>query len=502
MGQWVKYELERRHRERKLEQREQRYRTLAESFPNGVVTMFDTDHRCTLAAGQAFDNLPISGDEIEGQTVGEAWGEEAATIVEPAYEDALDGEERVVEVEYADREWRIFVVPIRDEAGTVFAGMTMAQDVTEQKERERFLQDTKAQLEAATEAGAVGTWEWHVPEDRFVAGASLARQFGLDPDEAREGVSLDHLISSIYKEDREHVEAKIEDVLESCGEYETEYRVWNEDDELRWVVARGHVECDEDGNPVRFPGALTDITERKKNQQRLEETIEKLERSNERLEQFAYAASHDLQEPLRMVSSYLQIIERRYEDDLDDDGEEFLEFAINGADRMRDMIEALLEYSRIETRGDPLEPIDLDVVFGDVLDDLAIRIKQSDADITVDSLPQVQGDRRQIRQLFQNLLDNAITYSGDEPPRVHVSAEQDGSEWIVSVRDEGIGIDSEHTDEVFEVFRRLHSRDEYPGSGIGLALCQRIVERHGGKIWVESEPDEGTTFMFTLPELI
>ena len=499
MGQWVQYELQQRQHERQLEKRERQYRTLAESFPNGVVTLFDTDHQFTLAAGQGFEDLPLDGDEIEGQTIDEAWGDEAASIVGPAYEDALNGEERVVEVEYADREWRIHVVPIRDENGDVFAGMTMAQDITEQKERERFLEDAKAQLEAATEAGAVGTWEWHVPEDRFVAGASLAKQFGVDPEAAREGVSLDTLVASIYEDDRDRVVAKIDEALESCGEYEAEYRVYNADDELRWVVARGHVECDEAGDPLRFPGALTDITERKRDQQRLEETIDKLETSNERLERFAYAASHDLQEPLRMVSSYLRLIERRYEDALDDAGEEYLEFAINGADRMRDMIDALLDYSRVHTQGDPLEPLDLDSVFQDTLSDLNYQIERSDAEITAETLPRVRGDPQQLRQLFQNLLENAITYSGDDPPRIYVTAERDDSDWIVSVRDEGIGIDPDDQERIFEVFQRLHSREEYSGSGVGLALCQRIVERHDGEIWVESEPGDGATFSFSLP---
>ncbi|WP_247004022.1 sensor histidine kinase [Halosolutus gelatinilyticus] len=461
--------------------------------------MLDTERRFTLAAGQAFDDLPISGAELEGQTIEEAFAGEVATAVEPAYEDALAGEERVVDVEYTDREWRIHLAPIRDDSGVVFAVMTMAQDITDQKERERFLEDAKAQLEAATEAGAVGTWEWYVPEDRFVAGSSLARQFGVDPDQAREGVPLERFVSSIYEEDRERVTTKIEAALRSCGEYEAEYRTRNIDGNLRWVVARGHVECDEDGEPVRFPGALTDITERKKYQQRLEETIEKLEASNERLEQFAYATSHDLQEPLRMVSSYLRLIEQRYGDDFDKDGEEFLEFAINGADRMRSMIEALLEYSRVETHGRPLEPVDLDAVFDEVLGDLAIQINESDADVTADPLPRVRADRRQVRQLFQNLVDNAITYSGDEPPRIHASAERDGPEWLVSVRDEGIGIAPDEQDRIFDVFHRLHTREEYPGSGIGLALCQRIVERHDSDIWVDSEPGEGATFSFTLP---
>ncbi|RKD97430.1 PAS domain-containing sensor histidine kinase [Halopiger aswanensis] len=239
--------------------------------------------------------------------------------------------------------------------------------------------------------------------------------------------------------------------------------------------------------------------ERQQYERRLNETVADLEESNERLEQFAYAASHDLQEPLRMVSSYLQLIEDRYVDELDADGEEFIEFAVDGAERMREMIDGLLEYSRIDSQGDPFEPVDLDDVLEDVLTDLQVKIEDTDAEITTESLPTVEGDASQLRQLFQNLLSNALEYSGDEPPRVHVGVERNRRMWEISVADEGIGIEPEETDRVFQVFQRLHSRDEYPGTGIGLALCRRIVERHGGRIWVDSEPGEGSTFAFTIP---
>ncbi|RDI71199.1 PAS domain S-box protein [Halopelagius longus] len=241
-------------------------------------------------------------------------------------------------------------------------------------------------------------------------------------------------------------------------------------------------------------GVVRDVSDRKEYRRQLEE-------SNERLEQFAYAASHDLQEPLRMVSSFLRLIERRYADELDEDGREYIEFAVDGADRMRDMIDGLLEYSRVETRGDPFEPVALEAVLSDVCEDLRVRIEETDAEITAEELPRVGGDPNQLRQVFQNLLDNAIEYSGDEPPRVEVAAERDGGEWTISVRDEGIGIDPANADTVFEVFQRLHDREKHPGTGIGLALCERIVERHGGDIWVESELGEGATFSVTLPAI-
>ncbi|GAB3677549.1 sensor histidine kinase [Halopiger thermotolerans] len=237
----------------------------------------------------------------------------------------------------------------------------------------------------------------------------------------------------------------------------------------------------------------------KRTERRLEEAVAQLEASNEQLEQFAYAASHDLQEPLRMVTSYLQLIEDRYGDDLDEDCTEFIEFAVDGADRMDAMIDGLLEYSRVDTQGDSFEAVDLDAVFEDVCTDLQFRIEETDATITRGSLPTVEGDPRQLRRVFQNLLANALEYGGDAPPRVHVSADREGATWTISVRDEGIGIHPDDADRVFGVFQRVHSAGEREGSGIGLALCERIVERHGGEIRVDSEPGEGSTFRFTLP---
>jgi PAS domain S-box-containing protein len=243
---------------------------------------------------------------------------------------------------------------------------------------------------------------------------------------------------------------------------------------------------------------------------------ERLEASNEQLEQFAYAASHDLQEPLRMVSSYLSLIQQRYEEELDEDGREFLAFAVDGADRMREMIEGLLAYSRVETQGDPFEPVDLETVLEEVSTDLQVAIDDDGGELTIGSLPTVEGDRSQLRRLFQNLLENAVEYSGDEPPSINITADRktatdsastrgeavssgDGK-WVISISDAGIGIDPDNRTRVFEVFERLHSHDAHAGTGIGLALCQRIVERHGGEIWIHPDPDEGTTFCLSLPD--
>ncbi len=255
---------------------------------------------------------------------------------------------------------------------------------------------------------------------------------------------------------------------------------------------------------VNFVQAVANILstaiERNGYEQRLTATIDELEESNERLEQFAYVASHDLQEPLRMVSNYLRLLENRYRDELDDDANDFIDFAVDGADRMREMISGLLQYSRVEQHSDALEPTDTDVVVDRVLDSLQVQIEELDAEVEVGALPTVAGDNRLLEQLFQNLLSNALKYRGDEPPHVEIGATRRGDEWVFRVADNGIGIDPQYTDQIFKVFNRLHTHDEYQGTGIGLTLCRRIVDRHGGEIWVESTPGEGSTFFFTLPD--
>lgn len=243
----------------------------------------------------------------------------------------------------------------------------------------------------------------------------------------------------------------------------------------------------------------TDVTELRRTRRELSEYVDRLEASNERLEQFAYGISHDLREPLRMISSYLHLLEEQEEADLDDDAREYIEYAVDGADRMRKMIDSLLQYSRVTTRGDPLEPTDADGVLNDVLTDLGPRIEATDATVTTDELPTVRADPDQLAQVFRNLLSNALKYSGDEPPEIHVGVERADAAWQFSVADQGVGLEPEQRDRIFGIFETAHTTDEGSGSGIGLALCERIVERHDGDIWVDSVPGEGSTFYFTIP---
>jgi PAS domain S-box-containing protein len=265
------------------------------------------------------------------------------------------------------------------------------------------------------------------------------------------------------------------------------------------VLFSGSVMRNKEGKLQGAVYVALDITRRKQMEEELRRKAGELERSNKELEQFAYVASHDLQEPLRMVASYLQLIVRRYQGKLDDTADEFIGYAVDGAERMRKMIDDLLTYSRVGTRGKPFEPTDCKEVLNQSIANLEIAIKESKAVVTCDSLPRVTADGSQMVQLFQNLIGNALKFTNDKPPRVFVSADRKGNEWVFSVRDDGIGIESQHIERIFQIFQRLHGAGKYPGTGIGLAVCRRIVERHGGRIWVESEPGNGATFYFTIP---
>ncbi|MEW6584640.1 MAG: ATP-binding protein [Nitrospirota bacterium] len=241
----------------------------------------------------------------------------------------------------------------------------------------------------------------------------------------------------------------------------------------------------------------TEIAGRRKAEKEIMKYAEELKRSNHELQQFAYVASHDLQEPLRMISSYLQLIERRYKSKLDPDADEFIQYAVDGAKRLQNMINGLLEYSRVETSSESLEPVDCEKVLGDTLSNLKVAIEESGTVITHGPLPTVTADRSQILQLFQNLIGNAIKFRGREAPRIHISAGRKGNVWTFSVKDNGIGIEEQYKERIFDIFQRLHSRG-YSGTGIGLSICKRIVERHGGEIWLESQIGKGSTFYFTI----
>ncbi len=267
---------------------------------------------------------------------------------------------------------------------------------------------------------------------------------------------------------------------------------------LRFLHTKKIPIANSEGAPQYLLGISEDITEHKQAREELERTAAELKRSNEELEQFAYVASHDMQEPLRMVASYTQLLQRRYSDKLDATANEFIEFAVDGARRMQQFITDLLQYSRVGTQGHVLEHVELQEILAAVRINLKVAIEESGAQIDADPLPAVAGDKRQLTQLLQNLIGNAIKFRGAETPRVRVTAARENGMWRIGIADNGIGIESKFFERVFVIFQRLHSRDEYAGTGIGLAICKKIVDRHGGRIWIDSKKGEGTTFFFTL----
>ncbi len=522
----------------RLEASEERYRTVTENFPNGAVMLLDEELRHTLVAGQGFEKVDISADDLRGERAADVYSEDALAVFEPNYRATLDGEPTTFEVEMQGRTFETRTHPLTDEEG-VYAILTMTQDVTERKQRERELAKQARQQQVVADLGQLALETDDLDELMREASRQVAdvldtdycEVFDLDDDGEtlllRQGVGWDAglvgetTVSAVEADSQaaytlENDSPTVVEDVETDGRFggiglQTDHGVHSGISTVvgpfdePWGILGTHdadtgTFTDEDVSFVQsVANILAEAIERRQYQSELEGLVADLEESNERLEQFAYAASHDLQEPLRMVSTYLQLVERRYEDELDDEGREFLGFAVDGADRMRAMIDGLLEYSRVETAADPLEPVDLEAVLEDAREDLQVAIEASDATITVASLPRVEGDAHQLRQVFQNLLENAIEYSGDDPPAVHVSAERDGGRWTVTVRDEGIGIDPADQDRVFDVFERAHGRAEGAGTGIGLALCERIVERHGGDVWLDSEPGGGTAVSFTLP---
>ncbi|MBI2083179.1 MAG: PAS domain S-box protein [Deltaproteobacteria bacterium] len=253
------------------------------------------------------------------------------------------------------------------------------------------------------------------------------------------------------------------------------------------------------GEHVYFNAFLRDISEKRRLEESEKRKTEELARSNQDLEQFAYVASHDLQEPLRMVSSYTQLLAKRYQLKLDKDADDFIGYAVDGAKRMQLLIHDLLEYSRVSADAKPFQPVEMGKVVRLVLDNLKMAIQEINAEMTFDPLPTVSGDEMQMARLLQNLIRNALKFRGKEPARIHISSEKKEDQWVFSVKDNGIGIEPAYFERIFQIFQRLHPRDKYPGTGIGLAVCKRIVENHGGKIWVESQKGSGATFFFSLP---
>jgi len=381
-------------------------------------------------------------------------------------------------------------MPLRDKDGRIIGTFGVSRDITDQKQAEEEAERARKALETILDAMPLGFVV--VGKDKIVRrlNNSALGLIGYD--------SQAEVVGSVCHKTLCPAEENKCPILDLKQHLDKSERMLVTRDGGRVPILKSVVPVVLDDEEVLLEGFI-DISERKRAEEELKRTAAELARSNAELEQFAYVASHDLQEPLRMVGSYAQLLEKRYKGKLDSDADDYIGFIVDGATRMRALINDLLAYSRVGTRGKTFEAIDCEAVFGRVIGNLEMAIEETNAVVTRDRLPTVMGDELQLSQVFQNLVGNAIKFHGEDRPLVHASSEQRGVEWVFSVRDNGIGVAPEHAERIFVIFQRLHGRGEYPGTGIGLAICKKIVERHGGKIWVESQPGKGSTFYFTLP---
>jgi PAS domain S-box-containing protein len=384
-------------------------------------------------------------------------------------------------------------------------GSTVAQLVKRAAAEESLVRRTEElarsnySLSESQRIAHVGSWSMEVPIGTGVCAwtPETYRLFGVSPDTFVPSAEL--FQGLIHPDDRAAMQAWIGACLAGEEPPDLEFRVGLPDGGVRYILGRGHLVRDAGNQPIRMVGIAQDITGRKRAEEKLKLALADLGRSNKDLEQFAYVASHDLQEPLRMVSSYTQLLARRYGGQLDASADKFIAYAVDGANRMQRLIEDLLAYSRVGSRAKGFELTDGTAVLDRALANLKAAIDASGAVVTHGPLPTVVHDDLLLVQLFQNLIGNAIKFHVEMPPRIHVSAEPKGEEWVFAVRDNGIGIDPQYAQRIFTIFQRLHTNEEYSGTGIGLAICKKIVERRGGRIWVQSQPGSGSTFYFTVP---
>jgi len=379
-------------------------------------------------------------------------------------------------------------------------GLVFARDITARKRAEEDLRANEDLLSQSQSIGHLGSFDWRLEGDSdvMVWTPETYRLFGVSPETFV--LTSETFPTLIHPDDQASMQTWMRECLAGLGPPDLEFRVKLPDGGIRYIMGRGHLLPQEAGSKsIHVVGAALDITERRLAEEALLRRTEELKRSNTELEQFAYVASHDLQEPLRMVSSYMQLLSRRYKGKLDSNADEFIAFAVDGAKRMQQLINDMLEFSRVATRGHEFKPVEADTALKQALWNLKAAIEESHANVTFDPLPVVNADSGQLTQLFQNLIGNALKFRRQEPPRVHVSAERRAKEWVFSVRDNGIGIEPQHLERIFVIFQRLHAASEFPGTGLGLAICKKIAERHGGRLWVTSEPGAGSVFYFSIP---
>jgi PAS domain S-box-containing protein len=361
------------------------------------------------------------------------------------------------------------------------------------------IQESEGRLKLAQQAAHCGVWDWNIQTREAYWSEVYYGLYGHSPSVRP---SVENWLACIVPEDRERAKQEWEDAVSSGREYGSEFRIRRRG-ETRWIAAHGRTITDAAGHPLRLTGINLDITDRKHIEDELAEQTSELSRSNRELEQFAYAVSHDLQSPLRDITRHAGLLSDRFDATLDPDSQHSLRAILDGAERQTSMIRGLLDFSTAAHDANRnMVDTDCNVLVQLAMQHLRTEIEETRAVITAAALPVVRANDGRLLQVFQNLISNAMKYRGEGAPGIRISAALERDKWVFSVADNGIGLDMRYAERIFEPFHRLHSSSEYEGSGIGLALCRRIIERHGGRIWVEAEPGKGSTFYFTIPNRI
>jgi PAS domain S-box-containing protein len=455
--------------------------------------------------------------EILGFEESELIGLSVKELSHPEDRDLTDSERRRVRAEKVDAA-RFEKRYLRKDGSIVWVELVIAlargadarplyeiaifNDITERKHAEAAQRESEARFRSLTDLSSDWYWQQDAQFRLTSMSGQMGERTGLEPSSYLGRKRWDRPALNLTEEDWARHRAQLE-----CHEPFRDFEMQRTaaDGKSRWVSLSGEPIFDDDGRFTGYRGVGKDITERKEAEaelrrahNELERKAAELERSNAELGQFAYVASHDLQEPLRMVSSYTQLLVRRYGERFDGDAREFMAYVVDGAARMKQLIEDLLAYSRVGTRGREYHQVAVETSLRRAIGNLRAAIEEAGAAVTYDAMPTLEADDLQLTQLFQNLIGNALKFRSASVPRIHIFSKEKEHEWEFGVQDNGIGIEAQYFERIFMVFQQLHNKGEYPGTGIGLAICKKVVERHGGKVWVESQPGAGTTFHFTL----
>jgi PAS domain S-box-containing protein len=506
---------ERKRMEEQLLQAKQEWEKTFDAVPD-LITILDPQHRIVRVNRAMAEKMDMTQSKCMGNFCFNCVHNTSYPVDEcPNIRTLRDGRQHMAEVheERLGGDFLVTTTPIFDEQGEIKVTVHVARDITQVKETARLLQESEDRLNRGQRIAHLGSWELDIDRNVLTWSDEVFRIFGMEPQSFVP--CYEDFLRSIHPDDREKVHNIYMDSLRGGkAGYEIEHRIIQKSTgRIRYVHEKCEHFRDENGKVVRSGGMVHDITERNEAEKKililnneLERNIrqlaisnKELERSNEDLQQYAYIISHDLQEPLRSVSSFVQLLSRRYQGKLDAKADTFINFAVEGAAHMQRLLTDLLRFSRVGGGELHLGKVSLESVLQKTMHHLKNAIEESGALIESESLPVVLADEMQLNTLLQNLISNALKFRGEEPPRVHISAKREAHQWTICVRDNGIGIDPRFAERIFLIFQRLHRRDEYSGTGIGLAICKKVVERHGGHLWVESAPGKGAAFYFSLP---